>query len=846
MTSRSAGTGSAGPTLVYRFEDADASQPGLFGGKGAGLARMTAAGLPVPPGFVITTEACRAFMANGAVPEGLIEDVHRHLAELEQTTGRRFGGGPTPLLVSVRSGAPISMPGMMDTILNLGLSQEAAVALAAATGDVAFMADVYSRFYRMFADIVLGGGGDAVTEAAGPIRAAITPSSDATAVFSELQAACRQATLDEVGDAVPDDPYEQLERAIGAVFESWNSRRAVTYRRFHKIADDLGTAVVIQTMVFGNLGQTSGTGVAFTRDPLTGEPTLYGEYLEGAQGEDVVAGTSTPATLAQAAERMPEVFAEFTRVAQELESVYRDVVDIEFTVERGKLYLLQVRSAKRTAEAAIRIAADFLRDRKVAPAEALAKVSTEQIRQAERPSFETAAVAAARQAGALASGIGASPGQVSGIVVVDPDRAVEVAATGESVILARPTTSPLDLHGMIAATGIVTALGGATSHAAVVARALGKPCVVGCADVEIDLDGRGFRVGERSFAEGDPVSIDGASGEIFAGRLPTTQVELSGADLAEVLGVADDAARCRLFGRATTPEQVKSVLDRGVQAIATRLGDVLATTGHLEELIALLVAHEVDGTKLDGFEEIIADVLTPVLLAAGEADIVVRAVDLSSDEAMELLDAPALLARHPRFHLPLGVPEFLTIQVAGLALAAKRSGHPRPPQLSVRHVTDPNEAQEIQRIAREELLRRGLGPVLVGPTLTSPRAAQLAPEIARYSDLIWLEVRGLQAKLYGYPASLWFTGDPLDEYVRKRMLSSDPRATMDESMRVLLASVATARISNPGCRVGVRLSGPVSEELAAGFYRLGFRTFAVDADEVRTARLAFGKAALSE
>ena len=846
MTPRSAGRVSADLTLVYHFEDADHFQTGLFGGKGAGLARMTAAGLPVPPGFVITTEACRAYMAKGAVPDGLVEDVRRHLGELEEKTGRRFGGGPTPLLVSVRSGAPISMPGMMDTVLNLGLNQESAVALAAATNDVGFMADVYSRFCRMFADIVLGDGGDAVAEAAGPLRAAISPGADAVTVFAELEAAYRQALFDGVGEAIPEDPYEQLERAIGAVFESWNSRRAVTYRRHQKIADDLGTAVVVQAMVFGNLGQPSGTGVAFTRDPLTGEPTLYGEYLEGGQGEDVVAGTSNPMTLSEAAERLPDVFAEFKRLAQDLETAHGDVLDIEFTVEQGKLYLLQVRSAKRTAEAAIRIAADFLRDRRVPPARVLAKVSTDQIRQTERPGFEDSALTAARRSGALGSGIGASPGQVSGVVVVDPDRAVEVAAGGESVILTRPTTSPLDLHGMIASTGIVTAIGGATSHAAVVARALGKACVVGCAAVTIDLDRRTLRIGDHALSEGDAVSIDGATGEIFAGRLPTTQAEESGAHLSEILAAADDAARCRLFGRATTAEQVKSTLDRGSQAIATRLGDVLATTGHLEKLIELLVSHDTSGTKLDAFDEVIADVLTPLMVAAGEAEVVVRAVDLSSDEAMELLDGPALLARHPRFLLPLGLPEFVAVQVAGLALAAKRSGHPRPPQLSLRHVTDPNEAEEFRRIARAETLRRGLPPILVGATVTSPRGAQLAPEIARHSDLIWLEVRGLQAKLYGYPASLWLTGDPLDEYVRRRMLSTDPRASLDESMRVLLGSVTTARISAPECRLGIRLAGPVSEELAAGFYRLGFRTFAIDADEVRTARLAFGKAALAE
>ena len=836
----------AEPVFVFRFENADVSQPDLFGGKGAGLAGMTAAGLPVPPGFIITTEAWRSFLAAGALPDGLLSDVRLHIRGLEESTGRRFGGGPLPLLVSVRSGAPVSMPGMMDTILNLGLNQEAAVALAAATGDVGFMADVYTRFCRMFADIVLNADGEAVTGAAGTVAATMGPTSDAAGVFAGLRSACRHALLEEVDEAIPDDPFEQLERAIAAVFESWNSRRAITYRRFHHIPDDLGTAVVVQTMVFGNLGEPSGTGVAFTRDPLTGQPMLYGEYLEGGQGEDVVAGTLTPAKLAHAAERLPEVFDDFSRMARKMESIYRDVLDIEFTVERGKLYLLQVRSAKRTAEAAIRIAADFLREHQVPPAQALAMVSTAQIRQADRPSFEEAALEDARSAGALGRGIGASPGQVSGVVIVDPDRAVDIAGKGHPVILVRPTTSPLDLHGMIAATGIVTALGGATSHAAVVARALGKPCVVGCKTLHIDLEHPGFRIGERRFAEGDAISIDGQSGEVFAGQLSVSRIEASGADLSEVLRVADDAARCRLFGRASTAEGVKSTLDRGAQAIATRIGDVLATSGHLEELIDRVIAHESEGASLDGLEEVIAEVLTPLLAAAGNTEVVMRAVDFASDEAMELLDGPALLTRHPRLALPVGLPDLLAVQVTGMALAAKRSGYPRPPQLSVRHVTDPHEAREIRRIARHEVVRHGLGPVLVGPTLTSPRGAQLAPEIAKESDLLWLEVRGLQAKLYGYAGSLFLTGEPLDDYVRRQMLSSDPRASIDESMRTLLASVATARIANPSCRVGIRLAGAVSEELAAGFYRLGFRTFAVDADEVRTARLAFGKAALSE
>jgi pyruvate,orthophosphate dikinase len=848
--------------MVYRFDEADPENAVLFGGKGAGLARMTTAGLPVPPGFVITTEACRQFKEAGRLPDGLVTEALDHLAALEATTGRCFGGGPKPLLVSVRSGAPVSMPGMMDTVLNLGLNEAAAVALAGATGSTRFMADVYARFHRMYGDIVLGADGDALAAAAGPVVAGIEAGSDAAEEFRRLRVLLAGIEDEDVGQSVPDDPKEQLEQAIRAVFESWNSRRAVTYRKVQGIPDTLGTAVVVQTMVFGNLGSVfgnlgsvfgnlgslSGSGVAFTRNPSTGEPELYGEFLEGGQGEDVVAGTVTPQPIAEAAARHPEVFAQLSRLCHDLEEIYRDVLDIEYTIEQGTLYLLQVRSAKRTAQAAVRIAADLLRKGWLDSAEALGQISADHIRQSERPRFDDDALAAARTDGAvLATGIGASPGHVSGKVVLDSDHAVTLAEAGESVLLARPTTSPLDLHGMLASVGIITAMGGATSHAAVVARALGKPCVVGCSDLEIDPGAGQIRVGGVIHREGVQLSIDGASGEIFLGTIPRSEGRAEGADIDTVLAVARQSARCLIYGIATTPAQVEAVQARGAAGIATRISEVLATTGRFEELHDTLVAARPGAPlDLDGFEDVIADVMAPVLAAAGDMEIAVRAVDLVSEDHVEILETPRLLTALPRAGVPLGVPELLRVQIAGLAIAAHRVGLRRTVELTVRHISDPGEARELRRLAEEETAKPGRSNILIGATLTSPRGVQMAPELGRLSDFLWLDVRRLQAASFGYPSSIFLTGEPLDDYVRRGMLTVDPRQQADGPMAQLLASLGVTRVATPECRLGVRLGGPVSEALGAAFYRAGFRIFAMDAEEIRVADLALGKAALAD
>ncbi|GEL22936.1 pyruvate, phosphate dikinase [Pseudonocardia sulfidoxydans NBRC 16205] len=810
--------------FTIAFDEADPADVDRLGGKGSGLARMTRQGLRVPPGYVIGTDACRAYLGASSLPDGLVDEVRGRLAALESTAGKTFGGGPVPLLLSVRSGAPISMPGMMDTILNLGLDRAAAVALAEATGDSRFVADVVARFHAMYAETVLdaldpGEGVDALV-------AAVDPGEDPGAVYDRIWAACEETLL---GESVPADPREQLVGAIEAVFRSWNTRRARTYRDFHGIPHDLGTAVVVQSMVFGNLSDDSGSGVVFTRNPVTGEPGLFGEYLAHSQGEDVVAGTRTPDPVAEAL--APDVLAELRATCDGLERAQGDVLDIEFTVERGTLYLLQVRSAKRTPEAAVRIAADLVAEGLAAPAAALRGVSAEQVRQVQRPGFADADVARARAEGrVLTTGIGACPGQVSGVLVLDPDRAGERAAAGEDVVLARTVTSPADLHGMIAAQGIVTATGGSTSHAAVVARALGTTCVVGAGALRVDETARTLHVDGRTLHEGDEVSLDGSTGELFAGRFAVSTPAAATGALGDLLAMASDGAGAEVLARVTLPSDVSDARDAGASGLVTAIDDVLVATGHLDGLVSHLLADD-GATALDGVADLVATEFAPLLAAAGDVEIGVRAIDLVADEARELLQQTALTTRHPELTVPLGRPALVEAQLRGLERAA---GAARV-HLAVRHLTDAAEAAALREL--------GTGsPVGVGAYVTGPRAAFAAKEIAAAGDVLWVEVRTLQAAVFGIPARHLLTAEPLDGYVRRGLLSCDPRVALDPAVEDLLVRVAAAQ--DAGCRVGMRLSGRVSEQMVAQLYALGFRRFAVDVGEVRPVRLALGKAAL--
>ena len=526
-------------SFVHPVSQIDPVDLARFGGKATGLARMATAGIRVPPAFVIGTDGYRAFRAEGgALPDALVAQTLEAMQRLEAATGRRFGAGDTmPLLVSVRSGAQVSMPGMMDTVLNLGITASGAFALARETGNPAFALDTWLRFWRMFSDIVLGLDGEAVIEALAPhIEAARAETTQPS--FDRLEHAILQ-TVEAHGGEIQADSRWQLLRAIAAVFESWDSRRARAHRTHHAISDTLGTAVTVQAMVFGNLDGRSGSGVAFTRNPNTGERTLYGEFLAGRQGEDLVSGAATPMSINEPGALREAHLRELLEHGASLEHIYKDAVDIEFTVEGEHLYFLQVRAAKRTAHAAVRIAAELVDDGILSQRAALKQVSVEQLKRLLRPAFEPAAL---QTASVLTQGIGASPGHAYGAAILDADRAAAVASGGERVILLRPTTSPQDIRGMLSAKAIVTARGGALSHAAVVSRALDIPCVVGCETLEIDLERRRFTTGGKTFDEGTPLSVDGATGKVYSGVLPLqASVNVEG-DIDRLLRWSDEVA----------------------------------------------------------------------------------------------------------------------------------------------------------------------------------------------------------------------------------------------------------------------------------------------------------------
>jgi len=557
--------------LIYTFSEGSADMRALLGGKGAGLAEMTNAGLPVPPGFTITTEACNAYIAAGReLPAGLWDDVLAHMTALEAETGKGFGEAANPLLVSVRSGAAFSMPGMMDTVLNLGLNPDTVAGLVALTGNDRFGQDAWRRFVAMFGRIVLGipaSAFDEPFEALKERRGAKLDTELEAADLREVADAYLEIVREQTGSPFPSDPYRQLELAIRAVFDSWFGKRAHDYREFNRIPHDLGTAVNVVAMVFGNMGTDSGTGVAFTRDPNTGERALYGEYLTNAQGEDVVAGIRTPAKISQMREELPEVYGQFTEIAERLERHYRDVQDLEFTIERGKLYMLQTRSAKRTAPAAIKIAVDMVGEGILTRNEALQRVDPAQIVQVLLPRFDEAAKGKARDR-FMAKGLNASPGAATGRAILDPDRAEEAKAAGQPVILVRIETSPDDVHGMLAARGVLTARGGATSHAAVVARSMGLPCVAGAETLQIDYANRTIRAGSVTISEGDMISIDGTTGEIFAGELPTIEARFEDEhDLATLLGWADEVRRLQVWANADYPRDAERARAFGAQGI---------------------------------------------------------------------------------------------------------------------------------------------------------------------------------------------------------------------------------------------------------------------------------------
>ncbi len=545
----------------------------LLGGKGAGLAEMSRIGLPVPPGFTITTNACLEYMRAGrSFPAGLMDEVVARMRSIEAKTGKKFGDPANPLLVSVRSGAKFSMPGMMDTVLNLGLNEKTLAGLIKLTGNERFGRDAYRRFVQMFGKIVLGIPGEKFEHEIERIKDRKGVRLDNELGADDLKGLAetfKKIVKSERGIDFPTDPMEQLRMAIAAVFGSWYGKRAVDYRTFHGISHDLGTAANVQTMVFGNMGSDSGTGVAFTRNPATGERKVFGEYLINAQGEDVVAGTRTGKPIAELARDLPASYEEFLRTCDLLERHYKEVQDLEFTIERGKLWMLQTRSGKRTAQAAVKIGADMAREGLITKEEALLRVEPAQIDQLLHPRFEQAVKeAAAKRGQRLARGLNASPGAAVGLAVFDADTAEEWGKAGKPVILVRPETNPDDVHGMLASKGILTSRGGATSHAAVVARGLGVPCVAGCEAIRVSPESRQLSVDGKVVRQGEYISIDGGTGEVFEGQLPAIQPRLEEQkDLVDLLKWADGFRRLGVWANADYPRDAKRARGFGAQGI---------------------------------------------------------------------------------------------------------------------------------------------------------------------------------------------------------------------------------------------------------------------------------------
>lgn len=866
---------------VYLFREGNASMRDLLGGKGAGVAEMTRTGVPVPPGFTITTEACNAYYENGQqFPEGMWEQVLEGLKDIEAQTGKRFGDPSNPLLVSVRSGAKFSMPGMMDTVLNLGLNQETREGLARLTDNPRFAADAYRRFVQLFGKIVLGVDGDRfeheMEEAKGHGQRQDTDltTEELLALAEKFKAIIKE----DVGVDFPEDPFEQLRAAIAAVFRSWNGRRAVDYRRVNKIPDNLGTAVNVQAMVFGNMGNDSATGVAFTRNPSTGDPEIFGEYLVNAQGEDVVAGIRTPQPISKLAQEMPEVYAQFHEIAKQLERHYKDMQDVEFTIERGKLWMLQTRTGKRTGAAAVKIAVDMVREGLIDKATAVQRVDPHALDQLLHPMIDPAA---RKDAQPLTVGLPASPGAASGKAVFDPDEAEELAKTGEKVILVRIETAPEDFHGMVAAQAILTARGGMTSHAAVVARGMGKPCVAGAGDLRINYAEQMMTVNGTVIRKGDWITIDGGSGEVFAGQMPTVEPELSG-DFATLMSWADEFRKLGVRANADIPRDARVARQFGAEGIGLcRTEHMFFEGDRIDAMREMILADtpeerraalaKIEPLQQGDFEGLFREMaglpvtirtLDPPLhefLPHDDEEIEALATKLGVDPKKIKARVESLREANPMLgfrgcRLGILYPEITEMQARAIFKAAvkvKSEGIDVYPEVMiplVGYVSELKLQEEIvRRVASEVFAETGIEvPYLVGTMIELPRAALVADEIAQVAEFFSFGTNDLTQTTLGLSRD--DSGRFLPIYVEKKLIPDDPFQTIDQQGVGQLVQIGTERGRSTRSNLKVGICGehggdPASVEF---FHRVGLNYVSCSPYRVPIARLAAAQAALGE
>jgi pyruvate, orthophosphate dikinase len=884
---------------VYLFREGNATMRDLLGGKGANLAEMTNIGLPVPPGFTITTEACNEYTRTGKLPDGLMEQVQAALADVERDMGKKLGDPANPLLLSVRSGARFSMPGMMDTVLNLGLNEETLQGLIRSAGNDRFAYDAYRRFVMMFSDIVLseehpklkkhyfeeifdelkqarGVKGDTEVDAAG---------------LKELVGRFKQYFHQQYGADFPSDPHEQLRLAILAVFDSWNNKRAFDYRNFNKIPHDLGTAVNVQAMVFGNMGEDSGTGVAFTRDVATGDKRMYGEYLMNAQGEDVVAGVRTPVPISELERDNPQIYGQFLDIAQRLEKHYRDVQDLEFTIEKGRLFILQCRSGKRTAAAAVKIAVDLVQEGMISKEEALARVEPNQIYQLLLPRFDPKAKQAAVQSGRLlAKGLNASPGAATGKAVFSADRAEELGGKGERVVLVRPETNPDDVHGMLAAKGILTARGGATSHAAVVARGLGLPCVAGCETVRVDEEARRLSVDGRTLSEGEEISIDGTTGEVFAGVIPTLDPNFDEEiDLRTLLEWADDVKQLGVWANADYPRDARRAIQFGAKGIGLcRTEHMFMEQERLPIVREMILADSPEKRKaaLDRLLPFQRSDFKGIFEAMGAYPVVIRLIDPplheflpSHDELLEEVTRLDVTRSNPKeleekrrllqavesmreFNPMLGLrgcrlglmmPEIVEMQVRAILEAAcevKKAGidvHPKIMIPLVGHVNELKRTREIlQPIAEKVQQEQGVRvDYKFGTMIEIPRAALTADEIGQVAEFFSFGTNDLTQTTFGFSRDD-AEGKFLLKYVEEKILPVNPFQTLDRTGVGQLIRMAKekGRAANPDLELGICGEHGGDPDSIAFCNEVGLDYVSCSPFRVPIARLAAAQAAL--
>ncbi|MBE2271367.1 MAG: pyruvate, phosphate dikinase [Anaerolinea sp.] len=870
----------------------------LLGGKGSGLADMTRAGVPVPPGFSITTEACNEYSAKGGqFPAGMWEQAVEALHSVEVKANKTFGDPKNPLLVSVRSGAKFSMPGMMDTVLNLGLNDEIAEGMIALTSDSRFVYDAYRRLVQMFGSVVMGIADE-------PFEDLITEAKKAKGVKSDVDLKAedwlrlvgefKKVYAEHIGSEFPQDPYKQLELAIQAVFRSWNGKRAVDYRNAANIPHDLGTAVNVQTMVFGNMGENSGTGVAFTRNPSNGEKKLFGDYLMNAQGEDVVAGIRTPISISKLQDENKEVYNQFVDIVSKLEKHYREMQDVEFTIERGKLWMLQTRNGKRTARAAIRIAVEMADEGVISREEAVMRVTTEHVLQLLHPQFDADAKAKARKDGwMIGTGVNASPGAAVGVAAFDADLAEKWGKAGKSVIMVRPETKPDDVHGMLASKGILTSRGGATSHAAVVARQFGVPCVCGAESLDIDVRNRMFKVGGTIVREGDTISIDGGSGEVFVGEIVRVEPDFARENyLRKLLAWADEFRRLGIYANADYPQDARRAREYGGQGVG------LCRTEHMffqEERLPIVQAmilsepnSEEELKNLQKLQIFQHDDFYGILKAMDGYPVIIRLLDPPLHEFMPDHEQLALRAAGLRlmgdrpnelkkvedlmtaveglreFNPMLGLrgtrlgimrPELTKMQVRALFEAAcqlTQEGVEVHPEIMVAVTNHANEVKFMRElivgVANEVQAQYGCEVAYkVGTMIELPRAAITADEMAEYSEFFSFGTNDLTQTTFGISRDD-AEGKFLLSYVETGLLPENPFQVIDETGvgYLIRLAVEKGRSVRSDIEVGICGEHGGDPKSIAFCHRAGLNYVSCSPFRIPVARLAAAHAALKE